>query len=133
MRCILSDDGKESNTAKGVKIAIEFFEYEDILFNKEIIRHKMKRIQSIKHETRIYWVNKTSLSCFGDKRYALDYGVHTLAYFHKDLKILRDSHRKEKILTDSHRKEKVLRDSHRKEKVLRDRKRFSQKRKDSQR
>ena len=83
----------------------------------------MKRIQSKKHETRIYWVNKTSLSCFGDKRYALDYGVHTLAYFHKDLKILRDSHRKEKILTDSHRKEKVLRD----------RKRFWQKRKDSQR
>ena len=54
MRCILSDDGKESNTAKGVKIGIELFEYKDILFNKEIIRHKMKRIQSKKHETRTY-------------------------------------------------------------------------------
>ena len=86
MRCILSDDGKESNTAKGVKIGIELFEYKDILFNKEIIRHKMKRIQSKKHETRTYWVHKISLSCFGDKRYTLDYGVHTLAYFHKDLK-----------------------------------------------
>ena len=86
MRCILSDDGKESNTTKGVKIAIEFFEYEDILLNKEIIRHKMKRIQSKTHETRTYWVNKISLSCFVDKRYTLDYGVHTLAYFHKYLK-----------------------------------------------
>ena len=27
-----------------------------------------------------------SLSCFDDKRYVLDDGVNTLAYFHKDCK-----------------------------------------------
>ena len=29
---------------------------------------------------------KISLSCFHDKRHALDDGVNTLAYFHKDIK-----------------------------------------------
>ena len=37
-------DSKESNTAKGVNIAIEFNEFKDVLLNKKIIRHKMKRI-----------------------------------------------------------------------------------------
>ena len=38
-------DGKESTTAKGVNIASEFNEFKDTLFNKKIIRHKMKIIQ----------------------------------------------------------------------------------------
>ena len=38
-------DGKEYNTAKGVKIATEFNKFKDVLFNENIIRHKMKRIQ----------------------------------------------------------------------------------------
>ena len=43
---ILSDDGKESNTAKRVNIATEFNGIRDTLFNQKIIRHKMKTIQS---------------------------------------------------------------------------------------
>ena len=43
---MLSDDDKESNTAKGVNNATEFKEYEDTLINKKVIRHKMRRIQS---------------------------------------------------------------------------------------
>ena len=43
-------DGKERNTAKGVNIATEFNKFKDVLFNKKIIRHKMKRIQSKKHK-----------------------------------------------------------------------------------
>ena len=39
-------DGKEHNTTKGVSISTEFDKCEDVLFNKEIIRQKMKRIQS---------------------------------------------------------------------------------------
>ena len=58
---MLSCDQKESNTAKGVDIAIELKEYEDILLNKKIIRHKMKRIQSKKHKIGTYEVNKISL------------------------------------------------------------------------
>ena len=37
-------DVKEHNTAKGVSIATEFDNFEDVLSNKKVIRHKMKRI-----------------------------------------------------------------------------------------
>ena len=40
---------KECNTAKGLSFATEFDEFKDVLLNKKIIRHKMKRIQSKKH------------------------------------------------------------------------------------
>ena len=43
-------NGKESNVAKGVNVATEFNEFKDILFNKKVVRHKMKRIQSKKHK-----------------------------------------------------------------------------------
>ena len=42
-------DGKECNTAKGVSIATEFDKFKDVLYNKKIIRHNMKRIQSKKY------------------------------------------------------------------------------------
>ena len=46
----------------------------------------MKRIQSKKHKLGTYEINKISLSCFDGKRFVLNYGIHTLAYFHRDLK-----------------------------------------------
>ena len=58
----------------------------DVLFNENVIRHNMKRIRTKLHSIGTYDVYKISLSCFDDKRYILDDGVHTLAYFHKDLK-----------------------------------------------
>ena len=76
-------DGSESSTAKGINIARELNEFKDVLFNKKIIRHKMKRIQAKKHKIGTYEIDKISLSCFDDKRFVLDNGVHTLAYFHK--------------------------------------------------
>ena len=79
-------DGKESNTAKGVNIATEFNEFKDTLLNKKLLRHKMRRIQSKKHKLGTYEINKISLSCFDDKIFYLDHGIHTLAYFHKDVK-----------------------------------------------
>ena len=79
-------DGKESNTAKGVNIATEFNEFKDTLFNKKIIRHKMRRIQGKKHKMGTYKINKISLSVFDNKRFVLNDGIHTLAYFYKDLK-----------------------------------------------
>ena len=45
----------------------------------------MKRIQSKKYKLRTYEIDKISLSCFDDKRYVLDDGIHTLAYFDKDV------------------------------------------------
>ena len=77
-------DGKEPNTAKGVSIATELNNLKDVLLNKKIIRHKMKRIQSRKHKLGTHEVDKISLSCFDDKRYVLDDGIHTLSYFHKN-------------------------------------------------
>ena len=77
-------DGKESNTAKGVNIATEFNEFKNVLLNKKIIRHKMKRIQAKKHKIGTYEINKISLSYSDNKRYVLDDRIHTLAYFHKD-------------------------------------------------
>ena len=77
-------DGKESNTAKRVNIATEFKQSKDTLFNKKIMRHKMRRIHSKKHKIGTYKIDKISLSYFDDKRFILDNGIHTLAYFHKD-------------------------------------------------
>ena len=51
-------DCKESNTSKGVNIATEFNGFKDILFNKKIIRHKMRRIQGKKHKMGTYEINK---------------------------------------------------------------------------
>ena len=84
MYSIKKIDGKEHNTAKGVSIATEFNKFKDVLFNKKIIRHKMKRIQSKKHKLGTYEIDKISLSCFDDKRYVLDDRIHTLAYFLKE-------------------------------------------------
>ena len=39
----------------------------------------MKRIRSRLHKIRTYEV------CFDDKRYILDDGINSLAYFHKDI------------------------------------------------
>ena len=78
-------DGKESNTAKGVNVATEFNEFKNTLLNKKIIRHKLKRIQSKKHKLGTYEINKISVSYFDDKRFVLNKGIHTLAYFHKDI------------------------------------------------
>ena len=54
----------------------------------------MKRIQSKKHKAGTNEVIKISLSCFDDI-FVLDDGIHTFAYFHKDLKkyILTDDHK----------------------------------------
>ena len=85
-------DGKEFNTAKGVNIATESKKFKDTLFNRKIIRHKMKRFQSKKQRLGTCEINKISFSSFDDKRssfddkrFVLDSGIHTLAYFHRDI------------------------------------------------
>ena len=60
MYSMLSDDGKESNTAKGVNIETEFNEFKDTLFNKIVLRHKVRRIQSKKHKLGTYEISKIS-------------------------------------------------------------------------
>ena len=85
MFSLIGADDEEVTKAKGVNKKIKHKEF-DILYNKKLIRHNMKRIQSKLHRMGTYDVCKISLPCFDDKRYILDSGVNSLAYFHKDIK-----------------------------------------------
>ena len=60
-------------------MSIEFKEHKNVLFDKKLTRHEMKRIQSKLHNIGTYDVCKISLSCFHDKRYILTDGITTLA------------------------------------------------------
>ena len=48
----------------------------------------MRRIVSKNLNLGTYETNKISLSCFDDKRYFLKNGINTLAYGHKDIKMI---------------------------------------------
>ena len=90
MYSLIACNDKEVNKAKGMNLKLRHKEYVDALFNKKVVRHKMKRIQSKLHEIGTYDINKISLNCFNDKRFVLDDGIKTLAYFHKDIDINRE-------------------------------------------
>ena len=77
-------DDKEHNIAIEVSIVTAFDKFQDVLFHKKIIWHKMKRIQSKKDILGAYKIDKISLSCFDDKIYVLDDRIYTLTYFHKN-------------------------------------------------
>ena len=84
-------DGKECKTAKWVSVATEFNKFKDVLFNKKIMRDKMRRIETKQIKIGTYGIKTKCLSVFNDKIYVSDDGIHTQAYFHKDLK--KTSHR----------------------------------------
>ena len=90
MYSLVDVDGEESKKAKGVNRnvvrGIRHKKFVDVLFVKNLMRHRMKRIQSKLHKIRTYDVCKISSSCFDDKRYILDDGTNSLTYFHKDVK-----------------------------------------------
>ena len=75
----------------------------------------MRRTQAKKHKLGIYKINIMSLSCFNEKRFVLNDGIYSLAFFHKDLKKI-DSYKQksEKILTDK----KDSKDFHKKKRFL---------------
>ena len=83
---LISIDNKEVTKAKGVNEKKNHKDFVDVLFNRKMIRYNMKRIQSRLHRIGTYNACKISLSYFDDKRYVLDVGVNSLAYFHKDIK-----------------------------------------------
>ena len=85
MYSLVTVDDEEKIIAKGVNVELKHSEFFDVLFGKKIIKHNMKRNQSKLHRLGTYDVRKVSLSCFDDKRYILDNGIDTLAYFHKDI------------------------------------------------
>ena len=56
-----------------------------LMFNKKMIRHIIKRLQSKLLKIGTYEVCKISLSYFDGKRYILGDDINSLAYFHKDI------------------------------------------------
>ena len=64
---------------KEVNITTEFNEFKYALFNN------MSRIQSKEHKLGTYEINNKSLSRFDDKGSVSNDGIHTRAYFHKEL------------------------------------------------
>ena len=65
MYSLIGVDDRAVNKAKGINKRLRHEEYVDVLFNKSVVRHNMKRIQSKLHEIGTYDVFKTSLSCTG--------------------------------------------------------------------
>ena len=90
MYSYMKDNKQGSRTAKGIKKnvikqKIQHENYKDTLFNQKQMRHEMRLIKSEKHQIGSYVVNKTSLSCFDDKRYIHENGVTSYAYGHNRL------------------------------------------------
>ena len=71
MYSLVSLDGEENRKTKGVNkyvaTDIRHKEFVDVLFNEEVVRYIMKRIQSKLHSIGTYEVCKISLSCFDNK------------------------------------------------------------------
>ena len=60
MYSLISFDGKEINKVKVVNLKLRHKEYVDVLFNRKVVRHNMKKIQSNLHEIGTYDINKIS-------------------------------------------------------------------------
>ena len=67
MYSILTMDDEELIRAKGVDKKFMHSEFKDVLFNKKVIRHCMKRILAKTNKIGTYDICKISLSCFDDK------------------------------------------------------------------
>ena len=87
MYSLMSSNRKERKKGKGVNLKLRHKEYADVLFNKKVVRLKMKRIPSNLHSTGTCKINNISLSCFDHKIYILD-GINTMACFHKSIDVI---------------------------------------------
>ena len=62
MYSILDTKNNEKSTHKGDNLYIKYGEFCDTLFNKKVLRHKMRGIKSKNHNRITYGSNKTSTS-----------------------------------------------------------------------
>ena len=84
MYSILDTRNNQKSTHMRHNSCIKHGEICDTLCNNKVHRHKMRRIEPKNHNLIPYESNKTSRSCFDDKRYILNDGINTLPYGHKD-------------------------------------------------
>ena len=87
MYSYVKDNGKNEKTAKGVrkyviKKNINYGNYKDVLMNGKQMLHSMGTIRSQSNQLGSYQLNKVSLSCFDDKRWIHEDGIHSYAYGH---------------------------------------------------
>ena len=75
----------EKSVHKGHNFNFESSEFKNVVNNKKVISHPMKKITSKKHIIYTQNSNKTSLSYYDDKRYLIDDGINTLAFGRKDI------------------------------------------------
>ena len=85
MYSIRDVNNHEKSVYKGHNSLIKNEEFKDVHSNKKVITLKMRGFKSINHKIYTYESNKTSLSCYDDKRYILSDGINTLPYGHKDI------------------------------------------------
>ena len=69
MYSILDTENNENSTHKRHNPYFKYGEFCDTLFNKKVLRHKMRGIKSKNHNLIRCESNKTSTSCFDDRRY----------------------------------------------------------------
>ena len=82
---VYNEENKKKGVSKDIVKNIRHIDYIHVLFNKKIIRDKMRIIQSKLHKTGTYEVFKISYSWFDDKRYLLDGGINSFAFFHNNI------------------------------------------------
>ena len=75
MYSILDESNNEKITSKGYELQ----EFYHTLFKKKILRHTMRRIRSKNHNLG---------TCDTNERYILKNRINTLAYGHKDIKMI---------------------------------------------
>ena len=83
MYSIVTVDDERLVRAKGVNKKLEHSEFVDVLFDKKVVRHCIKRILAKGHRLSTYNICKVSLSCFDDRRYVLGDGINSYAYGHE--------------------------------------------------
>ena len=91
MYSYVKDNSKNEMNAKGVrkyviKKNITHENFKDCLLNGKQMLHSMRTIRSVCHQIGSYNLNKISSSCFDDKRYILDDGIHSYSYGHCPIK-----------------------------------------------
>ena len=85
MYSYVKDIGKNEKTSKGVrkyviKKNITHENYKDCLLNGKQMLHSMRTKRSDHHQIGSYQLNLISLSCFDDKKYIHEDGIHSYAY-----------------------------------------------------
>ena len=78
---VYNEENKKKGVSKDIVKNIRHKDYIHVLFNKKIIRDKMRIIQSKLHKIGTYGVFKISYSWFDDKRYLLDGVLIVLLFF----------------------------------------------------